>query len=281
MKNRNAAFTLVELAIVMTIIGLLIGGILKGQELLENARVTSTIAQVKGYEAATTGFRDIYGGLPGDLPNAGKLIPGCNDNCTPFADGSANNAGNGHVSGSWYLEESGSVYAMTNPPSHFQHEMQLFWVHLLKANLVSGVTDAAINGGTRFAWGETFPAAKTGGGFVVAFQEPSASSLVPGWPVSDFPVTFGGNILVLQQMAAPIDGGASGSTIDSTPGSLPLTPARAAQIDRKMDDGSADSGDVFGYGVSESCFNPQGNNRFSYNEAVTSKDCGLAFMFQR
>ena len=42
--HHEKAFTLVELAIVMTIIGLLIGGILKGQELLENARVTSTIA---------------------------------------------------------------------------------------------------------------------------------------------------------------------------------------------------------------------------------------------
>ena len=51
MSNQKG-FTLVELAIVMTIIGLLIGGVLKGQELMENARVTSTVAQVKGYEGA-------------------------------------------------------------------------------------------------------------------------------------------------------------------------------------------------------------------------------------
>jgi prepilin-type N-terminal cleavage/methylation domain-containing protein len=48
----QAGFTLVELAIVMIIIGLLIAGVLKGQALIQNAQVTSTVAQVKATEAA-------------------------------------------------------------------------------------------------------------------------------------------------------------------------------------------------------------------------------------
>ncbi len=68
--QQQKGFTLVELAIVLTIIGLLIGGILKGQQLITNARVTAQMAQVQGVEAATTTFNDTYQGLPGDLTTA-------------------------------------------------------------------------------------------------------------------------------------------------------------------------------------------------------------------
>lgn len=59
MQNDNG-FTLVELAISLMIIGLLLGGILKGKELIENARVVQTIRQVQGYQTANTVFTSIY-----------------------------------------------------------------------------------------------------------------------------------------------------------------------------------------------------------------------------
>ena len=67
-KNMRAegGFTLVELAIVMIIIGLLIAGVLKGQALIANAQVTATVAQIKSIEAATSTFRDTYASIPGD-----------------------------------------------------------------------------------------------------------------------------------------------------------------------------------------------------------------------
>ena len=78
MKNRG--FTLVELAIVMMIIGLLIAGVLKGQEMVQNARVTNTIKQINGYQAAFVGFQDKYSALPGDMVNSRQQDTGQNAN---------------------------------------------------------------------------------------------------------------------------------------------------------------------------------------------------------
>jgi prepilin-type N-terminal cleavage/methylation domain-containing protein len=73
----TAGFTLVELAIVMIIIGLLIAGILKGQQLITNAKVTSQVAQVKGIDAAVSTFKDMYAALPGDIIAPLTRLPNC------------------------------------------------------------------------------------------------------------------------------------------------------------------------------------------------------------
>jgi prepilin-type N-terminal cleavage/methylation domain-containing protein len=60
-------FTLVEIAIVLTILGLLIGGVLRGQELIGSAKVRNVIDQVRAVQVAYYGFQDRYNALPGDL----------------------------------------------------------------------------------------------------------------------------------------------------------------------------------------------------------------------
>jgi prepilin-type N-terminal cleavage/methylation domain-containing protein len=95
--NTQEGFTLVELAIVMTIIGLLIGGILKGQELMTNARVTAEVAQVKGISAAMTTFKDMFNATPGDMTGAGTRLVGCPGalgvNCNPLVGNPGRNPG--------------------------------------------------------------------------------------------------------------------------------------------------------------------------------------------
>ncbi|MDP2828564.1 MAG: prepilin-type N-terminal cleavage/methylation domain-containing protein [Sulfuricellaceae bacterium] len=66
MKTHQSGFTLIEIAIVLVIIGLLLGGVLKGQELITSARVRNLIAQQDGIKAAYFGFLDRYRALPGD-----------------------------------------------------------------------------------------------------------------------------------------------------------------------------------------------------------------------
>ena len=66
LKRNNRGYTLVEIAIVLIIIGLLLSGVLKGQQLIQNARVKNLMQQVDGIRAAVFGFYDKYGVYPGD-----------------------------------------------------------------------------------------------------------------------------------------------------------------------------------------------------------------------
>jgi len=70
LKN-NKGFTLVELALVLVIVGLLITGVLKGEALIENAKVKKLVNQKQSITAAYYTFFDRYGQLPGDEDIAG------------------------------------------------------------------------------------------------------------------------------------------------------------------------------------------------------------------
>lgn len=66
LRGNQKGFTLVEVAIVLVIIGLLIGGILKGQEMIQNARIKRVEKQADELRAAISAYQDRYGTLPGD-----------------------------------------------------------------------------------------------------------------------------------------------------------------------------------------------------------------------
>lgn len=266
------AFTLVELAIVMTIIGLLIGGILKGQELLENARITSTIAQVKSFDAAVSTFRDIYDSLPGDLPNAENRIPGCNANCNPStAIEGIYSAGDGRVSWDW--SDGWEEHSLGNiPATNVGDEAILFWMHLYKANLISGIEDVSkrpelAGGGTTYA-GHVAPVGKAGGVYAVA------TSLGAGTPAIGSPLTESprGLLLALTSTTWP--------AANQMPGDA-LAPARVAQIDRKIDDGKPTAGSLTVWGKTDPlCYIDQGGGNFDYNEQSSVKGCGFMIILQ-
>ena len=118
MTSSRHGFTLVELAIVMTIIGLLIGGVLKGQELLENARMSSSAAKLKSYGSAMITFKDIYKALPGDIVNPANFIQNCT---TAPCSTSGNGDGILGVLGNWDVEALNA------------------YLHMSRAGLISGV----------------------------------------------------------------------------------------------------------------------------------------------
>jgi len=86
MRKTQTGFTLIEIAIVLVIIGLLLGGVLKGQELITSARVRNLISQQDGIKAAYFGFLDRFRALPGDYSLASTNIA----NVAALANGNGN-----------------------------------------------------------------------------------------------------------------------------------------------------------------------------------------------
>ena len=74
--KKQHGVTLVEIAIVLVVIGLLLGGILKGQELINNAKVRTIAERQSSIKTAWFAFLDRYQAMPGDYADADKYIPG-------------------------------------------------------------------------------------------------------------------------------------------------------------------------------------------------------------
>lgn len=69
-KKQQSGFTLVEIAIVLVIVGILLGGVLQGQQMIENSRMKGVVNDMNGISAASNSYFDRYRALPGDEPIA-------------------------------------------------------------------------------------------------------------------------------------------------------------------------------------------------------------------
>jgi len=119
-SRRQSGFTLIEIAIVLVIIGLLLGGILKGQELITQGRIRNVGNDFQSVTAAINLYQDRYHALPGDDPGAG----GTTGRWTTTTSGD----GDGVFDGAY--NEACTATSTTEPC--------LFWHHLRLAGLVTG-----------------------------------------------------------------------------------------------------------------------------------------------
>ena len=74
--KQNKGFTLIELAIVLVIIGLIVGAVLKGQDLIDNAKAKKFTSKVRGYEVSQWTYLDRKGVFTGDTDKDGKIGDG-------------------------------------------------------------------------------------------------------------------------------------------------------------------------------------------------------------
>lgn len=124
--NKQTGFTLIELAIVLVIIGLLLGGVLRGQELINSARVKSSIRDFQNVQVFLYGYQDRFRALPGDDAGvAGRGFGG-----TLSATGPV---GNGQINGTW----NANIAA---------EEATLFWQHVRLAGFAPGPTVPGVAG---------------------------------------------------------------------------------------------------------------------------------------
>lgn len=146
-------FPTVESAIVLVIIGLILGGILKGQELIAGARLKATLADVEAIREATATFQQRHGGFPGDSAGAQRALGTPNGIVwiSPRCDGSDQGCdGDGIIEGNGRTNES-----------------LLFWQHLAADNLIAGI---AVGSSVDDSIGAGLPSAAIGGGLAVQHQ---------------------------------------------------------------------------------------------------------------
>src|SRR5450759_506339 len=120
MRNQQSGFTLVEIAIVLVIIGLVLGGVLKGQELINSAKVKNLASDFRTIPTYIYGYQDKFKALPGDDSAVVTHLPACVSPCQA-------GGGNGSITGNW-----DSVTATD--------ETWQFWAHVRMANLAAGPT---------------------------------------------------------------------------------------------------------------------------------------------
>ncbi|MGE5027724.1 MAG: type II secretion system protein [Betaproteobacteria bacterium] len=122
-RRKQSGFTLVEIAIVLVIIGLLMGGVLKGQEMIENAKIKSVINDLKGVSTAYYSYLDRYKAIPGDDSAASTRFTGA-----------VNGGGNGAITGLYTAVAAPAAAAESNN----------FWQHTRMAGFVNGSATATV-----------------------------------------------------------------------------------------------------------------------------------------
>lgn len=208
-KKQTHGFTLVELAVVLVIIGLLVAGVLTGQALVKAASITSIATDFRKFQTSFEAFRSKYNAIPGDFRNA----------YTFFGSSCAGSAAACNGDGTGIVGDSASIY---------QEEM-MFWRHLALSGLISGSYCGGLVCGactaTHFCSGINLPISKNSEGTFYAAND-------------DY--TYSATI----HPSIAIGYWKRGDFNNSNTHQVILTPEDAYSVDIKMDDGMPFGGNV-------------------------------------
>lgn len=242
MKRQQGGFTLVEIAIVLVIIGLLLGGILKGQELINSARVRNLADTNSGIQAAYYGFIDRYREVPGDWdPNDAGTAIGNTDVTLPAAG--AATIGNGRVDNN--LDEAGGV-----------------WEQLSMAGFIQGQYDPTSTPGSEAVYADFAPENPFNGALTLSRNADYAGTAATRLNLhfgTNIPVTISRELDVKLDDSRPETGDLRLSTVAT---GSPFTTLHAVSAAPVCTQSGATASDPL-----------------EYNITGDSQDCGVAFLY--
>jgi prepilin-type N-terminal cleavage/methylation domain-containing protein len=215
-SHPHRAFTLVELAIVLAVIGILVGAVLAGSSLLRQSEMQTIVSDYTKYSTAVAQFTRQYGGQPGDLLDATNYWGDDNTNCPDAAvtngtPGTCNGNGNGQI-----ITATGAVGANMNEPFRA-------WQHLQLANYIdgsyTGITAGVIGGSD----------------LVAAFgvNAPKSRITNAGWTMFHYSAVDVANKYSLDIGNLLMFGATNNNKLTRNPA---ITPSEAWQVDKKIDD---------------------------------------------
>jgi prepilin-type N-terminal cleavage/methylation domain-containing protein len=243
-------FTLIELSIVLVIIGLVVGGVLVGRDLIKAAELRKVVSEIESFQSAITTFKGKYRYYPGDCPNAEAIwgsdasCPNTPDNTVPKAQ-TCNGNGDGQVA---------NMADIT-----LRYERLRSWQHLANAGLIAGNftgADAPVGGVANPVYG---------------INAPRSAYSQSGWQFEYFGVWTGGGVWFANRDHghAFILGGdstlANQFTVDSQD---------AYRLDSKIDDGRPAYGKVVPTRRAPECISNATNSAI-YNFAIVRGYCRL------
>jgi len=179
MKSHQKGFTLVEIAIVLVIIGLLLGGVLKGQELINSAKVKNLANDFRSISSFVYAYQDRFRALPGDDNAAVAHVAGT------LATTPAGTVGNARISGNWNSTTT-------------TDETYLFWQHVRFAGLATGTPVVGD--------GEYIPRNAEGGAIGITGDPILTAPTVP-WPANFFICSTGIQGRFARQLDTTLDDG--------------------------------------------------------------------------
>lgn len=218
--SKPEGFTLIEISIVLVIIGLIVGGVLVGRDLITAATIRSQIAQIEKFNTSKNTFLGKYGQLPGDITSNAANQFGL----------AARGQYAGQGDGNFIIEGINGNSAGRNVGNYvLTGESALFWVDLTTAGLIDGSFTTATATGvpnlTATAISSYLPSSKIGSG------------IFGGSPFVYVGSSLGFNFFGISSIGAT-------NTAITPSARTTLRPKQAYALDSKMDDGMPTSGNV-------------------------------------
>ena len=261
LQRTQSGFTLIELSIVLVIIGLIVGGVLVGRDLIKAAELRSIARDIEKFRTAITAFESKYDCRPGDCTTATRFW-GVDAGC-PQSDPTdqsprivtCNGNGDGFIG--HYVQ-----LGYTWPDSY---EWFRSWQHLSNAGLIDGQYSGRSGVGTYNLYtynipGKNAPNSKIGE--TVGYAMMDISNAYTYYPSSSYQREYG-HVIIL---------GANDGNMSGAPA---LTPTDALSIDNKLDDGNPVYGSL--HTGKSICTTTNAEATARYNTSISNIACTLLF----